>query len=99
MITETYISHDQIHPIRNNWLGSVFFFPRDSHTKGVIVLLHMSLEGITDVDTDAKERFVFFKVTASNERVLCVCAPFGHSSREHLTRVRFFEGLHELYEK
>ena len=34
-----------------------------------------------------------FKVAPSNDRVLCIYAPPGHSSREQLVRVRFFEGL------
>ena len=33
-----------------------------------------------------------FKVTPSNDRVLCVYVPSGHSSREQLARVRYFEG-------
>ena len=40
----------------------------------------LDLEGITDVDTDPKGRFVSFKVTPSNESSLC--APSGYSTRE-----------------
>ena len=32
----------------------------------------MSLEGVTDADSDPKERFVSFKVTTCNERSLFV---------------------------
>ena len=32
-VTETQINHDQIRHIRNNWLGLIFFSPRDSLTK------------------------------------------------------------------
>ena len=46
-------------------------------------MLHLGLEGITEVDTDPEGRFVSFKVTTS------LCAPSG----EQLTRERFFEGL------
>ena len=77
ILTETHINHDQIHHqihIRNNWLGPIFFSPGDSHTKGLLVLLHLGLEGFTEVDTDPKGRFLSFKVTPSNDRVLCVCA-------------------------
>ena len=77
ILTETHINHDQIHHqihIRNNWLGPIFFSPGDSHTKGLLVLLHLGLEGVTEVDTDPKGRFVSFKVTPSNDRVLCVYA-------------------------
>ena len=35
-------------------------------------LLHLGLEGITEVDTNPKGRFVSFKVTPSNDRVLLV---------------------------
>ena len=74
ILTETHINLDQIHHIRNNWLGAIFFSPGDSHTKGLLVLLHLGLEGVTEDDTDPKERFVFFKVTPCNDRVLCVYA-------------------------
>ena len=59
--------------IRNNWLGPIFYSPGDSHTKVSLVLLHPGLKGITEVDTDPKVGFVSFKVTPSNDRVLCVC--------------------------
>ena len=38
----------------------------------MLFLLHLSLEGVTEVDTDPKERFVSFKATTSNERSLFV---------------------------
>ena len=72
ILTETPISHDQIHHTRNNLLGPIFFSPGDSHTKGMFFLLHLSLEGVTKVDTDPKGRFVSFKVTTSNEISLFV---------------------------
>ena len=65
ILTETHINHDQtyhqIH-IRNNWLGSIFFSLGDNGTKGLLVLLHPDLEGITEVDADPKGGLVFFKV-------------------------------------
>ena len=72
ILTETHINHDQIHHTRNNWLGPIFFSPGDTHTKGMLFLLHLGLEGVTEVDTDPKERFVSFKVTTSNESSLFV---------------------------
>ena len=57
----------------------------------MLFLLHLGLEGITEVDTDPKGRFVSFKVTPSNES--SPCAPSGYSTREQLARGRFFEGL------
>ena len=36
ILTETHFSHDQIHHVRNNWLGSNFFSLGDSHTKGCL---------------------------------------------------------------
>ena len=68
--------------IKNNWLGPIFFPSGDSHTKGLLVLLHLSLEGITEVDIDSKGRFVAFKVTHSNGRVLGVYVPSGCSTSE-----------------
>ena len=38
----------------------------------MLFLLHLDLEGITEVDTDPKGWFVSFKVTPSNYRVLFV---------------------------
>ena len=39
-----------------------------------------------------------FKVTPSNDKVLCVYAPSGYSTREQLARGRFFEGLQNSME-
>ena len=74
ILTEAQINLDQIHYIRNNWLGAIFFSPGDSHTIGLLVLFHLGLEGVTQVDTDPKGRFLSFKFTPSNDRVLCVYA-------------------------
>ena len=41
----------------------MFFTPGDSHTKGLLVLLHPGLEAVTEVDTDPKWGFASFKVT------------------------------------
>ena len=46
--------------------------PGDSHTKGMLFLLHLSLEGVTEVDTHPKGRLVSFKVTTPNESSLFV---------------------------
>ena len=79
-------------------MGVIFFSPGDSHTKGLLVLLNLGLVGIIEVDTDPKGRFVSFKVTPSKDRVLCVHAPLGHSTREEVARGRFFEGLQNYME-
>ena len=63
ILTETHINHDKIHHIRNSWLGTIFFTPGYNRTKELLVLLHPGLEGITEVDTDPKGRFLSFKVT------------------------------------
>ena len=76
-------------------MGPIFVCPGDSHTKA---LLHLGLEGATEVDTDPKGRFLSFKVTLSNDRVLCVYAPSRDSTREQLARGRFFEGLQNYME-
>ena len=64
----------------------------------MLVLLHLGLEGVTEIETDPKGRFVTFKVTPSNDRVLCVYACSGNSTREQLARGRFFEGLQNYME-
>ena len=75
ILTETHFNHDKIHQIMNNWLSPAFLSPRNIHTKGLLGQLHPGLEGVTEVDTNPKGRFVSFKITFSNNRVLCVCAP------------------------
>ena len=98
ILTETHIKHDQIHHIRNNWLGPIFFSPGDSHKKGLLVLYHLGLECVTEVDTDPKQKFLCFKVSPYNDRVLCVYATLGHNIREHQTRGHFFVGLQNYME-
>ena len=94
ILTETHIKHDQILHIKNNWLGSIFLSPGRSHTKGVIAQLHSGLEGVTD----PKRRFVSYKVTLSNNRVLCFCIHSRHNIREQPVRGRFFESLQNSME-
>ena len=64
----------------------------------MLVLLRLGLTGITEVDTDPNRKFVFFKVTLSDDRVLCLYAPSGYSTRYQLARGRFFEGLQNYVE-
>ena len=94
ILTEPHINHDQIHNISNNWLASNFYSVGDSHTKGCLSCFIWDLK----VDTDPKGRYVSFKFTPSNDRVLCVYAPSGYSTREQLDRGRFFEGLQNYME-
>ena len=98
ILTETHIKHDQILHIRNNWLGPIFLSPGSSHTKGFIAQLHPGLEGVTEVDTDPKGRFVSFKVALSKSKVLCVSATSGHNTREQLVRGCSFERLQNYME-
>ena len=51
-------------------MGAIFFSPADSQTKELLVLLHPGLEGVTEVDTHPKGRFVSFQVAPSNDKVL-----------------------------
>ena len=97
--SQTHINYDQIYHIRNDWFGSIFFSPGDSHTKRLLVLLHPGLEVVTEFDSDPKWRFISFKVTTSNERVLCVYAPSRHNTREQLVRGAFLWRTKNLYEK
>ena len=59
----------------------------------MIAQLHPGLKGVTEVNTEPKRRFVSFKVTLSNNRVLCFCAPSRRNIREQLVKGRFFERL------
>ena len=74
-------------------LGPIIFSTGDSHTKGMIFLLHPGLEGITEVDTDPKGRFVSFKVTPSNDRVLPLQGIAPENSLLGRGGGHFFEGL------
>ena len=82
ILTKTHINLYQIHHRKDNWLGAIFFSPGDIHTKGLLVLLHLGVEGVTEADTYPKGRFVSFKVTPSNDRILCLllqCIAPGNS--------------------
>ena len=94
ILSWTHINHDQIHHIRNNWLGSNFFSLGDSHTKRCLFGFIWELK----VNTDPKGRFVSFTFTLSNDRVLCVYAPSGYNIREQLNGERCFEGLQNYME-
>ena len=64
----------------------------------MLVLLHLGFDDVSEIDTDPNGRFVSFKITHVNDRVLCVYAPSGHNTIEKLTRGRFFEGLQTYME-
>ena len=55
-------------------------------------MLQLNPEGMTEVDTDPKGRFVSFKVTTSNESSLFVPLQ-GIAAENSLPGGRFFEGL------
>ena len=74
-------------------VGLHLFLLWKSYTKGCLPCFIWDLK----VDTDPKERFVSFKFTSSNNRVLCSC-PSGYSTREQLNRGCFFEGLQNYIE-
>ena len=84
ILTESHVSHDQIHLIKNNWLGPIFFSPEDSDTEGLLAPLNFGLEGVSEVDTDP--RFASFQITPSNDRFLSAYTPSGHSTRKQLGR-------------
>ena len=86
ILTETHINQHHIHQIRNSWLGPIFYSPGDTFTKGILVLLHLGFDHVSDNDTDPKERFVSFKVGPSDDRVFCIHAPSGHNNGQQLAR-------------
>ena len=93
ILAETHIGNEQIHKIKNNWLGPVLISPGDTFSKGLLILLHPGFPHVTKIDSDLNGRFISFKLVPSGDRVLCVYAPSGHSNRGQLTRKRFFEKL------
>ena len=48
-------------PYKKQLVRLHLFLSWSSHTNGLPVLFHLGLEGITEVSTDPKERFVSFK--------------------------------------
>ena len=90
-MAETHIDNEQIHQIKNNWLGPVLISPGDTFSKGILILLHPGFPDVTEVDSDPNGRFISLKVASSDDRVLCVYAPSGHNNRDQLIRRRFFE--------
>lgn len=64
----------------------------------MLALLHPGFDDVTEIDIDQKGRFLSFKVTPPSDRVLCVYAPSGDSSRNYLARRRLFEGLQNYME-
>ena len=76
-------------------VGLFCFYPGDSWTKRLVALLHLGLEGVTEVNTDPKWGFLSFKGTLSTDRVLCVYASSGHNTTEQLAWEHFFEGLQD----
>ena len=99
VLTETHINHDQIHNIWNNWLGSNFSSPGNSITKGCLFCSIWILRiSFIEIGTYSKGRFASFKFTPSNDRVLCVYAPSGYSTREQLAMRCFFQGLQTYVE-
>ena len=59
----------------------------------MLALRHLGLEDISEVYEDPKWRFVSFRLTLSNDRVICVYTPLRYNTREWLTRGCFFEEL------
>lgn len=75
----------------SGWVPSLSLLERKD--KIVVVLLHPGFKCVTEIDTVLKRRFVSFKVTPSNEKVVCVYAPRGHNTRKQLAGGHFFKGL------
>ena len=67
ILAETHINHEQIHQIRNNWLGPIPFSPGETFSKGILILLHLGFSDVTEVDSDPKGRLVSFKVAPSDD--------------------------------
>ena len=43
ILGETHIGHEQIHQIRNNWLGPIFFAPGETFSKGMVICFTKAL--------------------------------------------------------
>ena len=78
ILTETHINHDQIHHIRNNWLGPIFFSPGDSHKKGLLLLLHWVLKVSLRLTLIQKGRLCPLRLLPLMTE-FCVYAPSGNS--------------------
>ena len=47
ILTETHITDDQIHQIRNNWLGLIFLSHRNIYTNGLLAQNHPGLDKVS----------------------------------------------------
>ena len=83
-------NNDQIQHIRNNWLALSFSL-LESHSEGLLVLLLVLFHSSPSDHIDPRERFVSFKVTPFNDRIICVYAPLEYSTRKQLTREWFLK--------
>ena len=54
ILPETHINQEQIHQMRNNWLGHIFFSLGDTYSIGILALLHPDFDDVTEIDTDPK---------------------------------------------
>ena len=81
-------------------MGSIFFSSGDSHTRGLLVLLHLSLEGITKVETDPKGGLCLLRLLHSLLMTeFSVFKPLsGHSTRENLASGWSFKGIQSYME-
>ena len=46
-------------------MGLIVFCPGYTHINGMLFLLDLGLEGVTEVETDPKEMFVSFQITTT----------------------------------
>ena len=53
-------------------MGPIYFSPGDTYANGMLFLLHLGIEGVTEVGIDPKERFLSFKVSTSKQSSLLV---------------------------
>ena len=98
ILAGTHVNQDQLHQLRNNWLGPILCSTSDTFTKRMLVVLQLGFNDVTIVDIDPKGRFLSFSVAPSEDRVLCIYVPLGHNNRQQLARGHFLEGLQTFIE-
>ena len=102
ILIETHVTHDQRHHqihIRNNWLGSIFFCPGDFHTKDrlscFVGVLRISLK----LTLTEKEGLCLLRLLHSlYDRILCIYALSGYSTREQSARGSFLKEVQNYIE-
>ena len=98
ILTKTPISYDQIHNMRNNWLGSIFSSSGDSYRKGLPACLIWILKLSLSVALIQMRCLGSLRVFPLMTSFSVFIPPSGYGTKKQLGSGRFFEGLQNYME-